>query len=252
MTADHGGYCGFVTADPYYRRDLALVHERGYGFHGDRVAPGLLGLLEAVRGGLVLEVGCGTGALTRHLLAAGHRVLATDASPAMLEVARESLGPAAELALLALPDDPLPAADAVVSVGHPLSYLASAAEVGRALTAMAAALRPGGVLAIDICDLEWGTARTAASNLGLVGPDWAIITEFSMPAPDKFVRDITTFVPDGHGAWRRDSEHHENVLIDTSAIPDLLRPLGVSATVSTSFGGEVLPPGLKTVIGTRH
>lgn len=62
----------------------------------------------------------------------------------MLEVARESLGPAAELALLALPDDPLPAADAVVSVGHPLSDLASAAEVGRALTAMAAALRPGG------------------------------------------------------------------------------------------------------------
>lgn len=241
-----------MTADPYYRRDLALVHERGYGFHGDRVAPGLLALLEPVRGGLVLEIGCGTGALTRHLLAAGHRVLATDASPAMLDVARESLGPEVELALLALPDDPLPAADAVVSVGHPVSYLASAAEVDRALTAMAAALRPGGVLALDICDLEWGTARTGASNLGLAGPDWAIITEFSVPAPDKFVRDITTFVPDGHGAWQRDSEHHENILIDTSRIPDLLGPLGVSATVGASFGGETLPPGLKAVIGTRH
>jgi SAM-dependent methyltransferase len=241
-----------VTSDPYYRSDLALVYERGYGFHGELVAPGILALLEPVRGGLVLEVGCGTGALTRHLLAAGYRVLATDASPAMLAVARETLEPTAQLALLALPDDPLPQADAIVSVGHPVSYLASAAEVDRALAAMAGALRPGGMLAIDICDLEWGTARAGTGNLGRQGPDWAIITEFSMPAPDRFVRDITTFVPDSHGAWQRDSEHHENVLVDTSRIPDLLRSFGVSAAIHDSFGGETLPPGLKTVIGTRR
>jgi SAM-dependent methyltransferase len=240
-----------VTAEPYYRRDLAVVHDRGYGFHGERCAPGVLALLEPVRGGLVLEIGCGTGALTRHLLAAGHQVLATDASPAMLELAREALGPSAELARLTLPGDPLPQADAIVSVGHPISYLASAAEVDRALTAMADALRPGGVLAIDICDLEWGTARTGAGNQGRAGPDWAIITQFATPAPDRFVRDITTFLPDGRGAWRRDSEHHDNVLIDTSQIPELLRSHGVSASVRSSFGDEELPPGLKTVIGVR-
>lgn len=241
-----------MTADPYYKHDLALVHERGYGLHGERCAPGVLALLESVRGGLVLEIGCGTGALTRHLLSAGHRVLATDASPAMLELAREALGPSAELARLRLPDDPLPEADAIVSVGHAVSYLDSAQQVSRALTAMAGALRPGGVLAIDICDLEWGAARAGARNLGLAGPDWAVITEFSSPAPDKFVRDITTFVPDGHGAWRRDSEHHENVLIDTAQLPELLRPHGMSVTVRSSFGDEELPAGLKTVIGTRN
>ena len=241
-----------MTADPYYKQDLALVHERGYGRHAERCAPGVLALLEPVRGGLVLEIGCGTGALTRHLLAAGHRVLATDASNAMLDRAREVLGPSAELARLTLPDDPLPQADAVVSVGHAVSYLDSAGDVSRALTAMAGALRPQGVLAIDICDLEWGTARAGARNLGLAGPDWAIITEFSTPAPDKFVRDITTFVPDGNGAWRRDSEHHENVLIDTSQIPELLRRHGVHASVRGSFGEEELPPGLKTVIGVRN
>lgn len=241
-----------MTTEPYYLHDLALVHERGYGFHGERCAPGVLALLEPVRGGLVLEIGCGTGALTRHLLAAGHRVLATDASPAMLEMAREALGPSAELARLTLPDDPLPQADAIVAIGHPVSYLASAAEVDRALAAMAGALRPGGMLAIDICDLEWGTTRAGAGNLGRAGPDWAIITEFSMPAPDRFVRDITTFVPDGRGAWRRGSEHHENVLIDTSRIPELLRSHGVSASVRSSFGGEELPPGLKAIIGVRN
>jgi 2-polyprenyl-3-methyl-5-hydroxy-6-metoxy-1,4-benzoquinol methylase len=63
----------------YYQRDLALIHDRGYGLHGDRCAPGILDLLAPVRGGLVLELGCGSGALTRHLLAAGLRVVATDA-----------------------------------------------------------------------------------------------------------------------------------------------------------------------------
>jgi SAM-dependent methyltransferase len=240
-----------MTAEPYYRHDLALVHDRGYGVHAEHCAPGVLALLEPVRGGLVLEIGCGTGALTKHLLAAGHRVLATDASTAMLDVARATLGPSAELARLTLPGDPLPEADAIVSIGHPVSYLGSAAEIHQALTAMAGALRPGGVLAIDICDLEWGTARAGVPSFGRAGQDWAVITEFSRPAPDRFVRDITTFVPDGHGAWRRDSEHHENVLIDTAPIPDLLRPHGVSASVRSSFGAEELPPGLKTVIGVR-
>jgi SAM-dependent methyltransferase len=240
-----------MTTEPYYQHDLALVHARGYGLHAERCAPGVLALLEPVRGGLVLEIGCGTGALTRHLLAAGHRVLATDASPAMLDVARETLGPSAEIARLTLPQDPLPEADAIVGIGHAVSYLASAAEIDLALTAMAQALRPGGLLAIDICDLEWGTDRGGAASLGRAGPDWAVITEFSMPSPDRFVRDITTFVPDGRGAWRRDSEHHENVLVDTSRIPELLRPHGVSARVRCSFGDEELPTGLKTVIGAR-
>src|SRR5271154_3073078 len=156
-----------------------MVHARGYSRHADRCAPGILELLDPVRGGLVLELGCGAGALTRHLLAAGHRVIATDASAALLELARAALGGEAALRQLVLPDDPLPAADAIVSVGHVISYLPDAAAVDRALIAMAGALRPGGVLAIDICDLEFGRVRAGEANRGLAGPDWAVITEFS-------------------------------------------------------------------------
>ena len=233
----------------YYQQDLALVHDRGYGHHGDRCAPGILALLPP--DALVLELGCGAGALTRHLLTAGHQVIATDASEAMLERARTALGGAADLRRLSLPDDPLPAADAIVSVGHAISYLADAAAVGRALAAIAGALRPGGVLAFDVCDLEFGRIRAGEPNFARVGPDWAVITEFSAPAPDRFVRDITTFVPDGAGAWRRSREHHENVLVDTSLIPDLLAAHGVTATVGTSFGVAELPPGLHAVTGVR-
>ena len=134
----------------YYQPDLALVHARGFGGYADHCAPGILALLAGLNDPLVLEVGCGAGALTRHLLAAGHRVIATDASAAMVELARAALGGEADVRQLALPDDPLPAVDAVVSVGHVISYLPDAAAVDRALVRMAEALRSGGVLAVDV------------------------------------------------------------------------------------------------------
>ena len=46
-------------------------------------------------GARVLEIGCGTGAVTRHLLARGARVTALDQNPEMLERAKWRLGEAA-------------------------------------------------------------------------------------------------------------------------------------------------------------
>ena len=121
----------------YYRRDLALVHHLGFGIHADACAPGMLALLDPVRErrGLVLELSCGSGALTRHLTEAGHRVVATDASPAMLELARRHAPDAEEIRQVVLPDDPLPDCDAAVSVGHVLSYLPDESAIERALVA---------------------------------------------------------------------------------------------------------------------
>jgi len=235
----------------YYQRDLALIHDRGYGSYADHCAPGIMELLAPAREGLVLELGCGSGALTRHLLTAGLRVVATDASPEMLSLARGALGASADLRQLTLPGGALPAADAVVSTGHVLSYLPDAAAIEAALAAAADALRPGGVLAIDILDLDYGQIRAGERPFARVEADWAIITEFSAPAPDRFVRDATTFVPDGAGAWRRGHERHENVLVDTSALPALLAAHGVRAEVGTAFGAADLPPGLRSVTGRK-
>jgi SAM-dependent methyltransferase len=239
--------------DPYYHADLALVHHRGFAHHAAACAPGILRILEPVRrrGGTVLELGCGTGLLTERLIADGHQVIATDASPAMLGVARQQLGREADLRRLTLPDDPLPPADAVVAVGHPINYLPDAGAVDRAFVAMAGALRAGGLVAVDLCDLSWGQAHRPP-NIGRAGPDWAIITEFSLPTPDRFVRNMTTFVPNDDGTWRRDSEHHENVLVDTSRIPTLLEVHGVDARIRPAFGTESLPPGLVVVVGTKR
>ena len=229
-----------------YRRDLANIHHLAFGAHADACAPGILSLLEPVldRQGTVLELGCGSGALTRHLRAAGHRVTATDASPAMVELAGDAQ-------LLVLPDDPLPPADAVVSVGHVLNYLADEAAVDRALVAIAGALRPDGVLAVDLLDRRYGEARRDAPPYARVEEDWALVTRYEAPARDRFVRHITTFVAAGDGSWRRDDERHENVLVDTAGVPAVLGEHGVRVSVEPSFGGERLAEGLVAVIGRR-
>jgi SAM-dependent methyltransferase len=215
-------------------------------------APGILHHLEPMfaRGGLVLEIGCGSGLLTKHLTDAGHQVVATDASPAMLDLALEH-APEATFRVLRLPDDPIPAADAIVSTGHALNYLPDETAVDRALVACARALRPGGVIAVDVCDLEWGAARVDAPPVARLGEDWAIITLFSTPAPNRFVREITTFLQNEDGTWRRDAETHDNVLLETTLIPSLLGSHGVEAEVLPAFGSEQLPVGLRAVVGRK-
>jgi SAM-dependent methyltransferase len=236
----------------YYRADLSMVHHKGFGFHADMCAPGIPHHLEPVleRGGGVVELGCGSGLLTRHLVDAGHRVIATDASPAMLDLTRQYV-PKADVRQLMLPDDPIPAADAIVSTGHPLNYLADEAAVDRALVGCGSALRPGGVLAVDLCDLEWGQARVDAAPVARLGDDWAIITLLSVPAPNQFVRKITTFLRDDEGSWRRDDETHHNVLVDTTLVPDLLAGHGVEAEVLLAFGSEEFPVGLRAIVGQK-
>jgi SAM-dependent methyltransferase len=237
----------------YYREDLARAHHLGFGFHAELCAPGILSILEPVlaTNGVVLELGCGSGLLTRYLVEAGHRVIATDASPAMIELARSYVPGAEAIQVLTLPDDQLPAADAIVSIGHVLSYLPDEDAVWRGLSRLAQAVKPGGVVALDICDLEWGRARQGAPTQGWVTGDWALITQFSVPTAERFIRQMAVFTRNDDGSWRRDDERHENVLIDASAIPEVLARNGIEATVRTSFGGEELPPGLCTVIGTR-
>ncbi|MBW2270608.1 MAG: class I SAM-dependent methyltransferase [Deltaproteobacteria bacterium] len=108
----------------------------------------------ARRDAQVLEIGCGTGALTERLVAGGAQVTAVDQNPEMLERARARL---AEVGVLdrvelvertAAESDALPAAsrDAVVA-SFALSEM-SRDERRHLLRAARRVLRPGGVLVL--------------------------------------------------------------------------------------------------------
>jgi SAM-dependent methyltransferase len=187
------------------------------------------------------------------LVRAGHRVIATDASPAMLKLAGEAVPGAEAVRTLVLPDDPVPAVDAIVGTGHALNYLPDLGAIHRGLSALAEAVRPDGLLAVDLCDLEWGATRRGGAPYARVEDDWAIITTYRRPSPDRYDRQITTFVRTPDGSFRRDEEYHGNVLVDTSTVPALLREHGMAAEIGRSFNDEdrPLPIGLMSIIGHK-
>ena len=240
-----------MPASPYYRSDLARIDHEGFGFHADAVAPGILTILEPVleRSGLVLELGCGSGLFTKYLVEAGHRVLATDASPAMVELARDFV-PTVPVEVLRLPEDPLPTADAIVSVGHALSYLDSEEEIDRSLAAMAVSRTPGYSRSTSA---TWsGDLPGAGSRPGSGSERTGCSRRCRSVIGDRiFRREMTMFVRDGE-LWRRDDETHDNVLIDTGRLPEFLARFGVDADVRQAFGNETLLAGLVAVVGRRR
>ena len=68
-------------------------------------------------------------------------------------------------------------------------------------------------------------------------------------APDRLLRQITVFMRNDDGSWRRDDERHHNVLIDTARGPELLAGEGVEVSVTSAFGAGRLLTGLGVLIG---
>jgi ubiquinone/menaquinone biosynthesis C-methylase UbiE len=133
-----------------------------------------LAAVAPLAGARVLEVGAGTGRLTRLLLDAGATVDAFERAPAMLVVARRRLGDRPALRLDEADARRLPIEDASYDLavagwvfGH-LTHWESdwRTEIGRGLAEMRRAVRPGGAIAI-IETLGTGTAEPGPPNDGL-------------------------------------------------------------------------------------
>jgi len=98
----------------------------------------------------VLDLCCGTGLLAEELLARGYGVVGVDASAAMLDLARERLGPDVALSRMTLPDLAVDGRfDAAVSTLDGLNYL-TPEELRLTLAAVADRLRPRGWLVFDL------------------------------------------------------------------------------------------------------
>jgi len=75
---------------PYYGEDPAYIHDAGFSEYCLKAAPGLLRILRrcGVAGGMVVDLGCGSGRWARELDRAGYRVLGIDQSADFLRMAR--------------------------------------------------------------------------------------------------------------------------------------------------------------------
>jgi len=140
-------------------------------------------------GASVLEIGCGTGALTRLLVQRGAQVTALDQNPEMLEQARARLAaaPVRWIERTAAEIDTLPDAhfDAVVA-SLCLSEMSSA-ERHFVLREARLRLRPGGVLAVgdEVRPPRlWQRVLHACLRAPQVALAWLAVGSTSRPIPD--------------------------------------------------------------------
>ena len=136
--------------DPYARiADLYEAEHRGWTGDLD-----LYRALAARTGGLLLDLGCGTGRVAIALAEAGHEVHGVDTSAAMLAIARENLGRRGLAATFSLGDMRRPRSHQAFGLAFcaldGLLHLQSAGDVRDALLAAHGALRPGGLFACDV------------------------------------------------------------------------------------------------------
>ena len=106
------------------------------------------------QGGTVLELGCGTGRVALHLARRGHEVVGLDSDSELLAVLDER---AAELPVRILHADARKfalesPASLVLAPTHLLQLLDGTEERAESLRRIAAALRPGGLLAASIIE----------------------------------------------------------------------------------------------------
>jgi len=219
---------------PLYRTDLAYIHDRGFSDLAAGVAPELLRILRrhGLRRARIVEAGCGSGVLAKHLTDAGHHVLGIDASPAMIRLARQH-APRARFRVASLTTAQVPRCDAVIAVGEVITYLPSRRAVERFFARVARALRPGGLFLFDfIASAERRTYPPKSRG----GDDWAIVARADVGRAGRVLtRRITTFRKIG-STYRKARETHRVRIHTPAEIAAALKRAGFSFRMRRSFG----------------
>ena len=233
------------TAMNEYGKDLARIHHEGHGDLARSAGPAILSRLRraGIRGGLVVDLGCGTGILARHLVDGGYDVLGIDPSAAMLRIAAR-VAPAARFIRGRAEDCELPACVAVLATGEALTYLspraAPAAHLRRQIHRVSQALIPSGLFVFDA--IVEGDATSMKYRTWRACDDWAVLADVAEDLRAHVVaRHITTFVR-VRSMFRRSYVEHRVGVYQRTWILRQLRAAGFRARVQPGYGAAPLPP----------
>lgn len=193
----------------------------------------LCGLLESsgIRDGLVLDLGCGTGSMTRQLAARGYDMIGADASVEMLEIAR-SKGPTDPPVLYLQQDmrsfELYGTVRAIVSVCDSLNYILTEEELAQVFALVDNYLDPGGLFVFDMNTpfkyRELLGDRTFAENRDEVSYIWEN-TWYEDEQINEY--DLTLFLAQPGGSYRRFDEVHTQRSFDPDKVRDLLEGAGL-------------------------
>jgi SAM-dependent methyltransferase len=224
-----------------YGPELAYVHEAGFSGFARLASPALLRILQKhrVTGGLVVDLGCGTGIWAAALLRAGYDVLGIDRSVAMIDRARRH-APGARFELASLEEVTIPRCAAVTSIGEGLSY--ARIPLPELFARVREAVLPGGVFIFDVAvpgepyQGDWS------------GGDWQIFITHTVSGRT-LTRRITTFRY-ADGRFHRSDELHELQIYDPREVKAMLRDAGFRVKTKRGYGRASLPDAHLAFVAT--
>lgn len=236
----------------FYAPDLAGVHDEGFGFTARAAAGVALGELgrRFPEGGLVVELGSGSGILARELTDAGYDVLGFDISPAMVRLARRQ-APRARFRVGSAHDADIPSCVAVTAVGEVVNYAtdrrAGLAQLGRLARRVQGALVPGGFFLFD--SRGPGAGRHGVREAFHDAPGWSL----RMVARERgrtLTRSHTLFRKAG-STYRRSDEEHVLRLYDPAEVAERLRRAGFRVRRLRGYG-DLRFPGWTAFLATKR
>jgi len=227
--------------------DLAYIHDAGFAEFATRAAPELIRILRraGIRSGRIVDVGCGSGILSRHLVNAGYEVRGFDISPAMIRLARAKV-PDAVFRVSPLGSMRVPPCRAVAAIGEVITY---APSVRRFFKRAAGALEPGGLFIFDF--VESAERRTYPPK-SIGGSDWALVIRADVDRAGRVLtRRITTFRKIGR-TYRRSHEAHRIRIYSRDDISRMLTAAGFRSTMRRSYGTHRLMVGDVAVVAEKQ
>lgn len=238
-----------------YGQDLAYIHHAGFGDFARSAAPGLLSILRrsGIYGGLVVDLGCGSGIWAGELLKAGYEVSGIDLSQAMIRLARRQT-PGAVFRTGSLFRTKLPPCAAVTSIGECINYCFdrsnSRRRLARFFRRVYEALSPGGMFIFDI--VEPGQLSSGASRrIFRQGEDWAVFAETTANHSEgTLTRRITAFRRT-EKLYRRSEEIHRLRLYRSRDVASDLARAGFQVRILCGYGRFRLPAAHAVIVARK-
>ena len=215
-------YTGFAEVYDLFMDDIP------YGEWCEYVA-GLLAEY-GIQDGLLLDLGCGTGKLTRRLADRGFDMIGIDLSEEMLEIAREKSDP--EQILYLMQDmrefELYGTVRAIVSICDSMNYLMGYEELVQVLGLANNYLDPGGVFLFDMNTLYKYETLLGEQTIAENREEGSFIWENYYDEEERINQyDLTLFIRQEGGLYRKYEETHYQYAFDLKEVEQAVREAGM-------------------------
>lgn len=179
-------------------------------------------------GGVLLDLGCGTGNLTLRLADKGYEVIGSDASCDMLSIAAEKTGGCVQLICQSMTETELyGTADIAVSTLDSINHLESAEDIAACFSALSKNMTSGGLFLFDV-NTVYKHREILAENSFVYDIDGAYVVWNNTFCPDDngVDIDIDIFTENEDGSYTRGYEGFREIALSQEEIERLLKDAG--------------------------